>query len=64
MDASKLDADAVARFALDQAAAGKLYLLPHADGRWAWRMKRLAPERFAVLMPKALAMQAKRLGIE
>lgn len=46
MDRAKLQAPEVARFALDAAASGTLYALPHADGGWLWRLKRLAPERF------------------
>lgn len=46
MDRAKMQAPEVARFALDAAAEGVLYALPHADGAWLWRLKRLAPERF------------------
>jgi NAD(P)-dependent dehydrogenase (short-subunit alcohol dehydrogenase family) len=55
MSASKLQADDVARIALDACAAGALYVVPRADGRWAWRMKRLAPERYYRWMPRLLA---------
>lgn len=33
----------VARAALDAVERGELYAVPMADGRWAWRLKRLAP---------------------
>ena len=46
MNRAKLTADDVARIALDAADARELYVVPQADGRWAWRLKRLAPERF------------------
>lgn len=46
MARSKIQADDVARIALDTAAADELYALPHADGRWMWRFKRWAPDRF------------------
>jgi hypothetical protein len=46
MARSKIQADDVARIALDTAAADELYALPHADGRWMWRLKRWAPDRF------------------
>ena len=46
MDQSKIQADDVARIALDAAGAGKLYALPQADGRWMWRVKRFAPQMF------------------
>jgi NAD(P)-dependent dehydrogenase (short-subunit alcohol dehydrogenase family) len=61
MDRAKLQAPEVARFALDAAAAGTLYALPHADGSWMWRLKRLAPERFyQQVIPQFLARLAKR----
>lgn len=53
MDRAKLQAPEVARFALDAAAAGTLYALPHADGSWMWRLKRFAPEGFYTkLLPR------------
>jgi NAD(P)-dependent dehydrogenase (short-subunit alcohol dehydrogenase family) len=39
-------ADEVAKAALDGVAARALYVAPQADGRWAWRLKRLAPTGF------------------
>lgn len=66
MDRSKIQAPDVARYALDAAARGDLYALPHADGRWMWRVKRLAPEAFQTrLVPwgaKRVAAQSKRRG--
>lgn len=56
MDRASLDAEGVARAALDGAAAGALYVLPHRDGRWMWRLKRLVPERFqARIVPSVVA---------
>jgi len=46
MARAKIQAEDVARIALDTAAAGELYALPHADGRWMWRLKRWAPDRY------------------
>lgn len=46
MSRAKLQAPEVACYALDAAAAGLLYAVPHNDGQWLWRLKRLAPERF------------------
>ncbi|HEX7663909.1 MAG TPA: SDR family NAD(P)-dependent oxidoreductase [Polyangiaceae bacterium] len=46
MDTSKLTADDVARIALDAAERDQLHVIPQADGRWFWRFKRLAPQRF------------------
>ena len=61
MDRAKVQAPEVARFALDAATAGTLYALPHADGSWLWRLKRLAPERFyQKVLPQFFARMAKR----
>jgi len=49
MSRSKLSADDVARLALDAAAHDQLYAVPHADGRWMWRLKRAAPSSFATI---------------
>ena len=46
MDKSKIQAEDVAKIAIDAADAGTLYALPQADGRWMWRVKRLAPQMF------------------
>lgn len=46
MARAKLQADGVARHALAAVDAGELFALPHRDGAWLWRLKRLAPERF------------------
>jgi short-subunit dehydrogenase len=57
MDRAKVQAADVARYALDAAAANKLYALPHGDGRWGWRVKRAAPELFK----RVAARVAKRM---
>lgn len=49
MARAKIQADAVARIALDTAAANELYALPHADGRWMWRLKRWAPASYVTM---------------
>jgi short-subunit dehydrogenase len=46
MARSKHDAADVARIALDAVERGKLYALPHAQIRWLWRVKRVAPGLF------------------
>jgi NAD(P)-dependent dehydrogenase (short-subunit alcohol dehydrogenase family) len=46
MARAKLQADDVARLALEGVEANRLYVVPHADGLWLWRLKRLAPELF------------------
>jgi NAD(P)-dependent dehydrogenase (short-subunit alcohol dehydrogenase family) len=43
------DAGDVARAALRSVEAGDLYSIPMADGRWFWRLKRLAPRSFRSL---------------
>ncbi len=50
MDRTKIQAPQVARIALDTVSAGKLYAVPHADGRWLWRVKRAMPERYFGLL--------------
>ena len=47
MARSRLQADGVARYAIDAVAAGRLHALPHEDGRWPWRAKRAAPGFFS-----------------
>jgi NAD(P)-dependent dehydrogenase (short-subunit alcohol dehydrogenase family) len=53
MDKSKIQADDVARLALDACARNELYALPHADGRWLWRLKRFVPTQFGMLATRA-----------
>jgi short-subunit dehydrogenase len=42
-------ADVIARSALASVDRGSLYALPMADGRWLWRMKRMAPAFFSIM---------------
>jgi NAD(P)-dependent dehydrogenase (short-subunit alcohol dehydrogenase family) len=44
------DAGDVARATLAAVQRGDLYSLPMADGRWLWRLKRLAPTGFSQLV--------------
>ncbi|MEO7111410.1 MAG: SDR family NAD(P)-dependent oxidoreductase [Polyangiaceae bacterium] len=60
MDDAKVTADDVARIALDAADAGELYVIPQADGRWAWRLKRLAPTSFYKGMNRVEKFMMKR----
>ena len=55
MSRSKIQAEDVARLALDAAADDALYALPHADGRWMWRLKRFAPDSFSTITAKVSA---------
>jgi NAD(P)-dependent dehydrogenase (short-subunit alcohol dehydrogenase family) len=50
MTRSRHDADDVARFAIAAVEAGKLYAVPHAEIRWLWRAKRIAPGLFTRLV--------------
>lgn len=54
MAMSKIDANDVARIALDGAAKGELYILPHTEGRYIWRIKRMNPARFVQMAPKMM----------
>ncbi len=61
MDRAKVQADDVARIALASIDEKQLYSLPHDDGRWFWRLKRAAPQRFydlAAQRVKKMAAQA------
>jgi NAD(P)-dependent dehydrogenase (short-subunit alcohol dehydrogenase family) len=58
MARAKIQAADVARLALDAAAANELYALPHADGRWMWRLKRWAPDQFASLSARVASRLA------
>ncbi|MGK4007181.1 SDR family NAD(P)-dependent oxidoreductase [Sorangium sp. So ce1036] len=50
-----LQADYVARLAIEAVDAGRLYAMPHRDGRWAWRLKRAVPELLHdVVLPRML----------
>lgn len=46
VDKARLGPETVARDCLKAVAGGALYALPIADGRWAWRLKRLSPDAF------------------
>ncbi len=45
MQRSPHSADDIARIALDACKKGELHVLPHVEGRWFWRMRRLMPRR-------------------
>jgi short-subunit dehydrogenase len=62
MAGAKIQAEGVARLAIDAVERGTLYVLPHPDGRWLWKIKRLAPRAFHTLTPKLLALRAGRRG--
>jgi len=54
MDRSKIQAPEVARAALAAVAKNQLYVVPMADGRAMWRLKRLQPQRFYDLLASKL----------
>jgi short-subunit dehydrogenase len=61
MARAKVQAPEVARAALAAVDAGQLYCLPHADGAWLWRLKRMAPEHFhRVLVPRHIRKVIER----
>jgi short-subunit dehydrogenase len=61
MNRASIQAPEVARAALAALDAGKLYALPHPDGRWMWRMKRLMPETFqTAVVPRAIRVGRRR----
>jgi NAD(P)-dependent dehydrogenase (short-subunit alcohol dehydrogenase family) len=58
MQRSEWSADDIARIGLDAVESDTFIVLPHADGRWAWRLKRVSPW----LYRKAIDVLAKRVG--
>ncbi len=56
MQRSKWSADDIARIALDAVESDTFYVLPHADSRWIWRLKRASPWLYA----KAIDALGKR----
>ena len=61
MDKAKITAEGVARVALEAADDKQLYVIPQADGRWLWRLKRAAPATFYAgigkVIDRAMRMQ-------
>ena len=61
MDRAKIQADGVARIAIETAERDELYAVPHADGQWMWRLKRLVPESYyRTIVPKLMGAMRKR----
>lgn len=63
MSSASIQAPDVARIALDDAQRGRLYILPHRDGRIMWLVKRLSPALFHRITPKLIALRARRAGL-
>ena len=60
MDRSKVQADGVAKAALDGCEQGDLYVVPMSDGRVMWAIKRIAPQRFHDLIGSGLLEKLAR----
>lgn len=60
MSVSRIQADDVARIALAACDKNQLFVVPMQDGKWAWRLKRLAPESYFANMPRVMAAMRKR----
>lgn len=52
MEKSPIDADDVARIALDSLERGRFYILPHGEGRLLWGLKRVVPGGFVNGVPR------------
>jgi NAD(P)-dependent dehydrogenase (short-subunit alcohol dehydrogenase family) len=61
VEEARIEADTVARKCLSAVERGARYALPIADGRWAWRLKRLSPDAFlyATLLVQKRILQRK-----
>lgn len=62
MARSKISADDVARITLNHAAVGALYVVPHPEGQWIWRLKRTNPERFIDMAPRVIRQVMDRFS--
>ena len=61
MQRSRWTSDDVARVALDDAQAGRLYSVPMSDGLWMWRARRLAPSLFYRRLASVVEAAQRRL---
>ena len=52
VEESKVSAESIAAATIAGIEAGELIVAPQADGRWMWRLKRLAPMSFLRLTPR------------
>ena len=60
MRRSRVQAPQVARAAVDAVLAGRLYALPMRDGRFMWRLKRMAPHSFYRLVRGPIMSMVER----
>jgi hypothetical protein len=58
MQRTSIQAPEVARRAIDAVAKSRLYAVPHADGRWIWRLKRALPTGYSTVMARLAARGA------
>lgn len=59
MARAKKTADEIVEITLREADKGRLYVVPHADGLWGWRMKRADPEAFYKRVVPSIWKKAK-----
>lgn len=64
MDGSKVQADDVARAALDAVRRRELYCVPMNDGRALWALKRTVPQRFLDLVVRWAPALRRRHGLD
>lgn len=57
VEKSKVTAESIARATLEGVERDAMFVQPQADGRWMWRLKRLAPQTF----PRLTGSVASRL---
>jgi NAD(P)-dependent dehydrogenase (short-subunit alcohol dehydrogenase family) len=62
LDAGTMTAAQVVAAALDGVERGALHVTPQLDGRWLWRLKRLAPRTFHALSPKIVDRVVAKLS--
>lgn len=62
MRGASVQADQVARIAIDAVARNVLHVVPHRDGRWLWRVKRFRPDVFHRMAPRVLAWRSGRVS--
>jgi len=64
IDRAKMTARDVARVALDAVERNRLHVVPMADGRWLWRVRRAFPRFYLRVVKKVLVAWARREGVD
>ncbi|MBK8258593.1 MAG: SDR family NAD(P)-dependent oxidoreductase [Polyangiaceae bacterium] len=63
MARAKKSADEIAEITLRSVDRGELYIVPHSDGLWGWRLKRADPEGFYKrIVPRAMKSVSEGKG--